>query len=65
MLSTPPHAELWAALQKMDRDGVNQLPVTRNAEECRSEALMYAICPLSFHVPSDIMQAVRKEKGVG
>jgi len=24
-----PDAELWAALQKMDRDGVNQLPVTR------------------------------------
>ena len=22
--------ELWAALQKMDRDGVNQLPVTRD-----------------------------------
>ena len=25
-----PDAELWAALQKMDRDGVNQLPVTRD-----------------------------------
>jgi CBS domain-containing protein len=25
-----PDTELWAALQKMDRDGVNQLPVTRN-----------------------------------
>ena len=23
-------AELWAALQEMDRDGVNQLPVTRD-----------------------------------
>jgi CBS domain containing-hemolysin-like protein len=22
--------ELWTALQKMDRDGVNQLPVTQN-----------------------------------
>ena len=27
---TDPDADLWAALQKMDRDGVNQLPVTRN-----------------------------------
>jgi Zn-dependent protease len=25
-----PETELWAALQKMDRDGVNQLPVTRD-----------------------------------
>jgi len=25
-----PDAELWTALQKMDRDGVNQLPVTRD-----------------------------------
>jgi Zn-dependent protease/CBS domain-containing protein len=25
-----PDAELWAALQKMDRDGVNQLPITRD-----------------------------------
>ena len=25
-----PDAELWAVLQKMDRDGVNQLPVTRD-----------------------------------
>ena len=25
-----PDTELWAALQKMDRDGVNQLPVIRN-----------------------------------
>ena len=25
-----PDTELWAALQKMDRDGVNQLPVTRD-----------------------------------
>ena len=25
-----PDAELWAALQKMDRNGVNQLPVTRD-----------------------------------
>ena len=25
-----PDAELWAALQEMDRDGVNQLPVTRD-----------------------------------
>ncbi len=25
-----PDAELWAALQRMDRDGVNQLPVTRD-----------------------------------
>lgn len=25
-----PNTELWAALQKMDRDGVNQLPVTRD-----------------------------------
>lgn len=28
---TSPDAELWAALQQMDRDGVNQLPVTRNS----------------------------------
>ena len=28
--SIDPDAELWAALQKMDRDGVNQLPVIRN-----------------------------------
>jgi Zn-dependent protease/CBS domain-containing protein len=27
---TGPDAELWDALQKMDRDGVNQLPVTRD-----------------------------------
>ncbi|RPJ52343.1 MAG: site-2 protease family protein [Acidobacteria bacterium] len=26
---TPPEAGLWTALQQMDRDGVNQLPVTR------------------------------------
>ena len=25
-----PDTELWVALQKMDRDGVNQLPVTRD-----------------------------------
>jgi len=25
-----PDTELWAALQQMDRDGVNQLPITRN-----------------------------------
>ena len=25
-----PDTELWAALQQMDRDGVNQLPVTRD-----------------------------------
>ena len=25
-----PDAELWAALQKMDRDGANQLPITRD-----------------------------------
>jgi len=25
-----PDTELWAALQKMDRDGVNQLPVIRD-----------------------------------
>jgi CBS domain-containing protein len=24
---TSPNAELWTALQQMDRDGVNQLPV--------------------------------------
>ena len=28
--SVDPDAELWAALEKMDRDGVNQLPVTRD-----------------------------------
>jgi CBS domain-containing protein len=28
--SIAPNAELWAALQKMDRGGVNQLPVTRD-----------------------------------
>lgn len=28
---TSPDAELWTALQQMDRDGVNQLPVTRNS----------------------------------
>jgi CBS domain-containing protein len=28
--SIVPNAELWAALQKMDRGGVNQLPVTRD-----------------------------------
>ena len=28
---TSPDAELWAALQQMDRDGVNQLPVTRDS----------------------------------
>ena len=27
-----PDTELWAALQKMDRDGVNQLPVTRDQD---------------------------------
>lgn len=27
---TDPDAELWTALQQMDRDGVNQLPVTRD-----------------------------------
>jgi Zn-dependent protease/predicted transcriptional regulator len=27
--SVDPNTELWAALQKLDRDGVNQLPVTR------------------------------------
>jgi CBS domain-containing protein len=26
---TTPEAELWSALQQMDRDGVNQLPVTK------------------------------------
>jgi CBS domain-containing protein len=25
-----PDTELWAALQEMDRDGVNQLPITRD-----------------------------------
>jgi len=25
-----PDAELWAVLRKMDRDGANQLPVTRD-----------------------------------
>jgi len=25
-----PDTDLWAALQKMDRDGVNRLPVTRD-----------------------------------
>jgi Zn-dependent protease/CBS domain-containing protein len=29
---TDPDTELWAALQHMDRDGVNQLPITRNEE---------------------------------
>jgi CBS domain-containing protein len=28
---TSPDTELWAALQQMDRDGVNQLPVTHNS----------------------------------
>jgi CBS domain-containing protein len=28
--SIDPDAEMWAALQKMDRYGVNQLPVTRD-----------------------------------
>jgi Zn-dependent protease len=28
---TSPGTELWAALQQMDRDGVNQLPVTQNS----------------------------------
>jgi hypothetical protein len=28
---TPPEAGLWTALQQMDRDGVNQLPVTRDS----------------------------------
>jgi CBS domain-containing protein len=27
---TEPDTELWASLQKMDRDGVNQLPLTRD-----------------------------------
>jgi CBS domain-containing protein len=27
---TDPDTELWTALQQMDRDGVNQLPVTRD-----------------------------------
>jgi len=27
-----PDGELWTALQQMDRDGVNQLPVTRNGQ---------------------------------
>jgi len=27
---TDPDTELWSALQKMDRNGVNQLPVTRD-----------------------------------
>jgi predicted transcriptional regulator len=27
---TEPDTELWTALQQMDRDGVNQLPVTRD-----------------------------------
>ena len=30
MQSTSPDAELWAALEEMDRDGVNQLPVLAN-----------------------------------
>jgi Zn-dependent protease len=29
---TSPDTELWAALQQMDRDGVNQLPVTQNGD---------------------------------
>ena len=28
--SIDPDAELWTALQKLDRNGVNQLPVTRD-----------------------------------
>jgi CBS domain-containing protein len=28
--SIDPDAELWPALQKLDRNGVNQLPVTRD-----------------------------------
>jgi Zn-dependent protease len=28
---TSPDTELWAALQQMDRDGVNQMPVTRDS----------------------------------
>jgi signal-transduction protein with cAMP-binding, CBS, and nucleotidyltransferase domain len=27
---TDPDTQLWTALQQMDRDGVNQLPVTRD-----------------------------------
>jgi predicted transcriptional regulator len=27
---TAPDNQLWTALQQMDRDGVNQLPVTRD-----------------------------------
>jgi signal-transduction protein with cAMP-binding, CBS, and nucleotidyltransferase domain len=27
---TAPDTQLWTALQQMDRDGVNQLPVTRD-----------------------------------
>lgn len=27
-----PETELWTALQKMDRDGVNQLPVSRDQQ---------------------------------
>ena len=27
---TDPDTQLWIALQQMDRDGVNQLPVTRD-----------------------------------
>jgi CBS domain-containing protein len=30
MQSTSPDADLWAALEEMDRDGVNQLPVLAN-----------------------------------
>jgi Zn-dependent protease/predicted transcriptional regulator len=29
---TDPDTELWTALQQMDRDGVNQLPVTRDSQ---------------------------------
>ena len=30
LTSIEPDAELWTAFEKLDRDGVNQLPVTRN-----------------------------------
>lgn len=30
LASIPPHAELWTALEKIGRDGVNQLPVVEN-----------------------------------
>ena len=35
-----PDTELWAALQKMDRDGVNQLPVIRDNKSTRNGSRM-------------------------